>query len=188
MLNLDEIPVIVRPDINDQKKLELAIIENIQRQELNPVEEAQAYDAMSDLFSLTQSEIAKKVGKSQSYVANLMRLLDLNEEMLNALSEGKITKSHARTLLAESDLGRRNALFQAMLAGKMTVREAESRAGNSRVKESVERDPNIIALEEALRDKLGTKVKIQLKDGRGKIDISFYSRSDLKKLIEQIID
>lgn len=187
MLNLREIPVIVRSEISDQNKLELAIIENIQRQELNPVEEAQAYDAMADLFSLTQNEIAKKVGKSQSYVANLLRLLDLEEEMLKALSDGIISKSHARTLLAEGDLGRRKILFEAMLSGKMTVREAESRAGNG-VRKVTEKDPNLLALENELRDRLGTKVQIQMKDGRGKISINFYSKADLKKIIEDIID
>jgi ParB family chromosome partitioning protein len=186
MLNLKEIPVIVRPEITDQKKLELAIIENIQRQELNAVEEAQAYDAMADIFSLTQTEIAKKVGKSQSYVANLMRLLDLDEDMLQALSDGKISKSHARTLLAEGDLGRRRMLFESMLGGRMTVREAESRAGSRKV--VADKDPNVVALENELRDRLGTKVQINMKDGRGRISINFYSRADLKKIIEDIID
>ena len=129
-LGLKTVPVIVR-EASEQLKLELALIENIQRQDLNAFEEAIAYKALVDEFNLTQEEVGKRVGKSRSNVANTLRLLDLPEVMLQALREGKITKSHARTLLAESDEERREDLFEQMLNGGVSVREAEARVTSS---------------------------------------------------------
>lgn len=181
MLGVKTVPVVIRT-ATDQQKLELAIIENIQRQDLNPVEEAEAYQAMADQFSLKQEEVAKRVGKSRSHIANTMRLLELSSEILEALSMGKISKSHARTLLSEPDDQKRLDLFQEMLKGKMTVREAEARAGSSsRVKKA--KDPNLAAIEAQLREALGTKVKLQMSGSGGKISIHFYSKEELKELI-----
>lgn len=187
MLGLEKVPVVVRT-ATEQQKLELALIENIQRQNLNAIEEAIAYEALADQFSLTQEDVAKRVGKSRSHVANTMRLLDLSEGMQQALIDGKISKSHARTLLAESDPVKREELFQQMLKGDMTVREAEARAGASKKQKrnAAGKDPNVLALESELRDALGTKVDIQMKDGKGKLGIHFYSKEDLKELIRRI--
>lgn len=184
---LDKVPVIVR-SATEQQKLELALIENIQRSQLNAIEEALAYQALGDQFSLRQDDIAARVGKSRSHVANTMRLLDLTEEMRQAVAENKITKSHARTLLAEPDKTRRQELFEKMLKGDMTVREAEARAGSKARKKSSGKDPNVAALEAELRDALGTKVDIQMKDGKGKIGIHFYSKEDLKALIKKFTE
>lgn len=184
---LAKVPVIIR-SATEQQKLELALIENIQRSQLNAIEEAHAYQALGDQFSLTQDEIAARVGKSRSHVANTMRLLDLSEEMQQAVAEGRISKSHARTLLAEPDKDRRHELFEKMLTGDMTVREAEARAGSTSRKKTSGKDPNIAALEAELRDALGTKVDIQMKDGKGKIGIHFYSKEDLKSLIRKFTE
>ena len=185
MLGLKTVPVIVRT-ATEQQKLELALIENIQRQNLDAVEEARAYQSLADLFSLTQEKIAKRVGKSRSYVANTLRLLELDDEMLKALSAGKISRSHARTLLAEPDRKKRNALFREMLAGKVTVRQAEARAGQGARAKKEGKDPNITALEAELRQALGTKVQIQMKGSSGKVIIHVYSKDDLKQIIKKL--
>lgn len=185
-LNLDKIPVVVRAPEENHKKLELALIENIQRQDLNPVEEAKAYKKMMTDFDLRQEDVAGKVGKSRPAVANALRLLELDEDILAGLAEGKITRSHARTLLAETDPQRRRELYQAMLRGDMTVRQAEAKAGSRAVRQTNGKDPNVAALEGELRDKLGTKVTIDMKGGAGKVSIHFYSREDLKELIAKL--
>lgn len=184
---LTEVPAIVRK-ASDQEKLELALIENIQRQDLNAYEEALAYRALIDEFNLTQEDAAGRVGKSRSAVANILRLLELPEEMIKALREGKITKSHARTLLSESDPKKQKALFQAMLKGEVSVREAESRIISSKAKKKgvFAKDPNILDHEKKLREILGTKVSIHERKGKGKIIIEFYSKEELLNLLDQL--
>ncbi len=192
-LGLKTVPAIVR-EASEQQKLELALIENIQRQDLNAVEEAIAYKALVDEFALTQDAVAARVGKSRSAVANIIRLLDLPDDVLCALREGKISKSHARTLLAEADLSRRHQLFEQMLNGGMTVREVEARVGGKgsegrRVTGSERRkDPNIVAHENRLREILGTKVEIKEKSGKGQIILSFYSKEELRELLNRLAD
>jgi len=181
------VPVIIR-EANEQQKLELALIENIQRQDLNAVEEAIAFRALIDEFNLTQEQVAKRVGKSRSNVTNILRLLELPEEILQALKEGKITKSHGRTLLAEVDEKKQWALFERMLLGGVSVREAEARVGSARGTQRAEhkKDPNIAAHEKKLREVLGTKVEISESAGKGKISISFYSREELLDLLARL--
>lgn len=188
-LGLPTVPVIVR-EANEQQKLELALIENIQRQDLNAVEEAIAYKALIDEFNLRQDDVALRVGKSRSNIANIIRLLDLPEEILNALKEGKITKSHARTLLAETDPKKQHELFGQMLNGGVTVRQVEAKVTGLTHKRSVSmnKDPNIAAHEKALREILGTKVDITESNGKGKIEIAFYSRPELMELIDLLIE
>lgn len=187
-LGLKTVPAIVR-EANEQEKLELALIENIQRQDLNAVEEAIAYKALVDEFSLTQDQVAAQVGKSRSAVANILRLLDLPDDVLAALREGKITKSHARSLLAENDPSRRRQLFESMMNGGMTVREVEARISTPKTKHQklkTSKDPNIAAHESKLREILGTKVEIQEKGGKGKISISFFSKEELLELLNRL--
>ncbi len=184
-LGLKTVPAIVR-DATEQQKLELAIIENVQRSDLNPYEEAIAYKALIDEFGLTQEQVAARMGKSRSAVANMLRLIELPDEMLSALREGKITKSHARTLLAEDDAVKRRALFARMLAGGMTVREAEEAAITRHYKPRAGKDPNLAAHERRLRELYATKVTIQRKAGKGKIIFEFYSDDDLKELLNQL--
>jgi ParB family transcriptional regulator, chromosome partitioning protein len=181
-VGLQTVPVIVR-EATDQQKLELALIENIQRAELNAVEEARAYRQLMEDFGLTQEDVAGRVGKSRSQIANTVRLLELAPEMLAAVIEGKITKSHARTLLSESNEGRRLALFQKMVGGGVTVRSAERAVGS---RQSGGKDPNIAALEVVLREKLGTKVTIDMKGAESTIAIHCYSKDDLMEMIKRL--
>jgi len=186
-LGMKKVPVVVR-DATEQEKLEIALIENIQRQDLNAIEEALAYRALIDEFNLRQEDVAKRVGKSRSAVANILRLLDLPESMLRTLKEGKITKSHARTLLAEKDPAKQKKLFEQMLGGGVTVREAEARVSNvkSHARRSSAKDPNILAHEKRLREILGTKVSITEKKGKGTITIEYYSKEELLELLDRL--
>ena len=184
-LGLKTVPAIVR-EATEQQKLELAIIENVQRQDLNPVEEAIAYKALIEEFNLTQEEVARRMGKSRSVVANTVRLLDLSEEMLDALRQAKISKSHARTLLSEPNGIKRDQMFHVMLSGKMTVREAEKTAGSKKPSAKKVKDPNVLAHEERLREFLGTRVEIQERGGKGKVMIHFYSREELYDLLDKL--
>src|SRR3989338_5800015 len=182
------VPVIIR-DATEQQKLELALIENIQRQDLNAVEEAIAFKALIQEFNLTQEHVAKRVGKSRSSVTNILRLLELPEDILQALKEGRLTKSHGRTLLAETNAQKQHALFELMLKGGVRVREAEARVGSARTvptHQETKKDPNIAAHEKKLREVLGTKVDIQESHGKGKISISFYSREELLDLLARL--
>lgn len=188
-LGLKTVPVIVR-DVTEQQKLELALIENIQRQDLNAVEEAFAYRALIDEFNLTQEEVAKRVGKSRSNIANIVRLLELPEEILEALKQGKITKTHARTLLAETDPNKQHTLFEQILKGDVTVREVEARVGTKtqqKKRDGSKKDPNILAHEKRLREILGTRVDIQESAGKGKVVISFYSREELMDILDRLL-
>lgn len=189
MLGLKSVPVIVR-QADEQQKLELSLIENIQRQDLNAVEEALAYKALIEEFNLTQDEVGTRVGKSRSNVANVLRLLELPEEMIISLREGKITKSHARTLLAEPDEKKRKQLFQQMLSGGVSVREAEARVARKSTKatKSARKDPNLLAHEKRLREILGAKVNIKESGGKGTISIAFYSREELLDLLDRLSD
>ncbi len=189
IVGLKTVPVIVR-DATEQQKLELALIENIQRQDLNVVEEAIAYRALIDEFNLTQDAVALRVGKSRSNIGNIVRLLDLPSDILDALKEGRIMKSHARTLLAEVDPKKQHEMFEAMLNGGVTVRQIEARVSGKipRVTSAVPKDPNIAAHEKRLREILGTKVEIQESAGRGKVCITFYSRQELMGLLERLSD
>ena len=185
-VGLKTVPVIVRPKSDNQDKLVLALIENIQRQDLNAVEEGRGYKRLAEEYGLSHEEIARRMGKSRSAVSNAMRLLDLDRDMLQALEEGKISKSHARTLLAEPVPKLRRDLFTKMLGGGVTVRSAEAQAGARARSSSRLKDANIAALEAALRDALGTKVVVEYRGGSGKVVIHFYSKDDLRKLTAQI--
>jgi len=186
-LGLKSVPAIVR-DATKQQKIEWALIENLQRADLNPLEEALAYHALMDEFNFTQEEVSVRVGKSRPAVANTLRLLELPEEFQDALRDGKITKSHARTLLAETDPKKQHELFEAMLTGKVTVREAEQAVSFHRPKVNVvhHSDPNITAHEKKLQEILGTKVEIKDRGGKGTIALHFYSKDDLLELLNRL--
>ncbi len=176
------VPVIVR-EATEQQQLELAIIENIQRQELNALEEATAYARLADEFGLTQEEISHKVGKSRSQVANTIRLLLLPKEIRDAVAEGKISASNARTLLALPTDAERLKLFKTLINEGLTVRQVEDRVSVRRP--SNLKDPNVSDLEFRLRDQLHCRVEIkQNQRGAGEIRLRFTSMDEFKRLTE----
>lgn len=188
---LAQVPVLIRVGDDSKTKLELAIIENIQREDLNPVDRARAFDRLIKEFNFKHTEIAKKIGKSREYVSNSVRLINLSEEILAALSEGKITEGHSRPLMMLSDrLEDQKKLFDEILQKRMTVREAEGvarRIAQDRVRKKDRMfDADIIALEENLTETLGTRVQINKRENGGKITIDFFSDSDLEMIVNLI--
>lgn len=185
---LATVPALVR-SVTQQEKLEIALIENIQRQSLNPIEEAFAYNRLLVEFNLTQEQVSDQVGKSRSTVANMIRLLALPEVIQKALVDGKLSVGKAKALLSLNTEKEQMEVFASMLGEKMTVRdvarEVEGRGEKSR-KGSVRRDPNIIASEQLLEERLGTKVHITQKGNSGTIVIDYYSKEELKKLISEL--
>ena len=187
-----EVPVQLRK-FSDQKKLEIALIENIQREDLNPIEEAEAYYQLMEISGLSQEQVAARVGKNRSTVANAIRLLKLPEDMRTALVQGHITSGHARALLSVKDNADMRILFAKIIGGGMNVREAEETArnlnegaGNS-IKKTKEpknesKDPNIVELEQKFIEKLGTKVQIKGNMERGSLEIQFFTKDDLNRI------
>ncbi|MEA2006853.1 MAG: ParB/RepB/Spo0J family partition protein [Patescibacteria group bacterium] len=187
---LAKVPVVVRV-ATEQNKMELALIENVQRHNLNVVEEAKAYKKMQDTFALTQEEIADRVGKSRSAVANILRLLKLPVEILKALGEGKIAEGHARTILGVSNSEKQRAFYELILKENLNVRQAEDRVREATVKTNPRKlkslDPEIQSKQEELSELLGTKVKIRKSnDGKGQVTIEFYSNEDFSSLINKL--
>lgn len=192
LAGLAQVPVIIRnAEENDKLKLELAIIENLQREDLNPVDRARAFQRFVDEFNFKHIEIGQKIGKSREYVTNTLRILTLPEFMLNGLSEGKISEGHTRPLLMLADRPQeQEVLFKEIIFRKMTVREAESIArriatDRARKKESLP-DPEITELEGKLTQSLGTRVHIERKEVGGKILIDFFSNEDLRTILDMI--
>jgi ParB family transcriptional regulator, chromosome partitioning protein len=191
LAGLRQLPVIIRIGDDNQTKLELAIIENLQREDLNPIDRAKAFDQLNKEFNFKHTEIAKKMGKSREYVSNSMRLLSLPFEVQEALSKGKISEGHTRPLLMLTDKKEEQmTLFREMLIRKMTVREAEMLArkvAQDKVrKKQYIKDPNIVEIETSLAEKLGTRVHIEKRDVGGVITIDFFSYDDLESIVDQI--
>lgn len=185
---LTTVPAIVR-SVSSQEKLELALIENIQRQDLNPIEEAFAYKRLMDEFGLTQQEVSEQVGKSRPTVANMIRLLELPDEIQKALIDKKISTGKARALLSLENEKEQMKVFKSMIGEEMTVREVEKEVyggGSKSRKGSVRRDPNVAAQEELLEERLGTKVTINQKGKKGNIQIHFSSKEELKRLLQEL--
>ena len=187
-----QVPVLIRHGEEDARvKLELAIIENLQREDLNAVDRARAFEQLSKEFGLKHVQIAEKMGKSREYVSNTLRILSLPEEMITALSQGKISDGHTRPLLMLADRPEEQlTLFKEIVFKKMSVREAERIARKiavDRVRKK-ERlfDPEIVALEERLKESLGTRVTIEQREVGGKITIDFFSADDLRSLLERV--
>jgi len=184
MAGLKSVPVVVRKT-GAEEKLVLALIENIQREDLNPIEEAAAYDRLNREFGLTQEDIAKKVGKARSTVANVMRLLDLPEEIREAVETGKVSAGSARALIGIADDRERMRMFRKLVAGGMTTRDVEAGARQSTGKSR--KDPSAAAVEEDLRAKYGTKVAVTSRQGRGKVSMSFYSQEEFEELVGKLL-
>lgn len=188
---IEQIPVIIRVGDDNITKLELAIIENLQREDLNAVERARAFFRLVEEFKFTHAQIGKKVGKSREYVSNTLRLLSLPQEVLDALSAGKISEGHTRPILMLSDRpAEQIVLYKEILFKKMTVRDAEKVARSiafDRVrKKKYIPDPEISEMEEKLQEALGTRVHIEKKDKGGHITIDFFTNDDLHTILESI--
>lgn len=189
---LREVPVLIKNgEDTDLMKLELAIIENIQREDLNPIDRARAFDRLATEFKFKHSDIAKKVGKSREYVSNTIRLLSLPQEIIDAVSGGKISEGHTRPLLMLIDRpAEQHTLFREILVKKLTVREAETISrkiafDKVRKKEYVA-DPELIELEERISESLGTRVAIERKENGGKLVIDFFSNDDIRMIANLI--
>ena len=184
---LETVPVIVR-SAGRQDSLEWALIENIQREDIAPLECARAYRRLIDEFGLTQEEVADKVGKSRSGVANTMRLLRLPEKIQDALALGKITEGHARAILGAGSEAAQLALFDKIVREGLNVRGVEVGARKTmakpRASKSLKRDPAVAEVEEALSERFGTSVRVKLDGKGGEIVVPFYSEDDLDRLLE----
>ncbi len=190
LAGLAQVPAIIRQGAEDDKvKLELAIIENLQREDLNPVDRARAFERLANEFGFKHSQIAEKVGKSREYVSNSLRLLALPSDILDALTVGKISEGHARPLMMLVDRPEeQSTLFREIMLKKLTVREAEAiarRIAYDRVRKKERMfDPEIVEIEEKLTEALGTRVQIEKKDNGGKIHIDFFTNQDLRTLLD----
>lgn len=192
---LTQVPVLIRigeeaREEEDRMKLELAIIENLQREDLNPVDRAKAFQRLSEEFKFTHAQIAHKVGKSREYVSNTLRLLMLPEEMLIALAERRINEGHTRPLLMLADRKEeQTTLYKEIIFKKLNVREAERiarRIATDKVRKKSLIDPEVAELEQELTEALGTRVQIEKRDVGGKIMIDFFSNEDVKNFIKRL--
>ena len=186
------VPVIIRDgEQNEQEKLELAIIENLQREDLNAVDRALAFKQLSDTFNLTNTQVAKKVGRSREYVSNSVRLLALPEEILQALRTADISEGHARTLLMLNDKPEeQDTVFREILLKKLSVREVE-RISRGIASEKVRKhnksyDPELAEMEKQFTETLGTRVQIQKTEFGGKVTIDYFSPEDLQYMLERM--
>ncbi len=191
LAGLTKIPAIVKSSLHDQTKLEVALIENTQRQDLNAIEEARGYERMIKEFNLTQDQVAKKVGKSRSAVANTLRLLNLPAEIQRGVIEGKITEGHARAILGLGEIEKMILMYEAIQEQGLNVRQVEAKVREITVKRRMDAatpDPKLMALETELRGKLQTQVKIQRQGRGGKITIDFFSDEDLEEIMNRIAE
>lgn len=197
LAGLTELPVVIMP-LSDDKAMELALIENLQREDLTPVEEAKGYRALMDSFGLTQEEVARRVSKSRPAVANSLRLLNLPDEVLQMLSDGRLSPGHARALLAIEDKSRIVETARGIVSGGLTVRQAEEMARKKlQERPPAKKDdvcgPGIAGellreMEKELEESLGRKVRILNTRHKGRIELEYYSEEDLEKLFAFLKD
>ena len=192
LAGLSKVPVVVK-DVPDKDLLEIALIENIQRENLNPIEEAQAYKRLIENVGLTQDALATRVGRDRSYITNYLRLLKLPDDLQQLVVEGRLSTGHARTLLGLSHVDLQRRIARQVIDGALSVRATEhlvrKAVDGTPQKTAVAVDPNIRAAETKLRRALGTQVRIvQLRgEGQGKVEISFFSNQDLDRIYNLLI-
>jgi ParB family transcriptional regulator, chromosome partitioning protein len=199
LVGLTEVPVVIR-EMSDQAMMEVALVENLQREDLNPIEEADAYQRLINEFQLTQDEIAKKVGKSRPAIANTLRLLNLPSEIRNDLGKGTLTMGHARALLSLKTPDEQKRVWGQVQTQELSVRETEDfiRQLNAPptvsretkkipAKTSLGKDPNVVEIEDELQHVFGTKVIIRATGTGGKIEIDYYSGEDFERICEKLI-
>ena len=180
-------PAVVR-ELKDQQKLELALIENIQRENLNPLEEAYAFERLVNEFKLSPADVSKRVGKALSTVSNTIRLLKLPQPVQKALTDGSLSMGKARALLGLKDEHAILEAFASMQGRKVSVRDVERSILERKTKThgTINRDPVLFSYEETVRKALGTKVTITEKKGKGKIILEYFSKDELKRLVGQL--
>jgi ParB family transcriptional regulator, chromosome partitioning protein len=194
LAGLSRVPVVVK-DVPDENLLEIALIENIQRENLNHIEEAQAYKKLIENVGLTQEALASRVGRDRSYITNYLRLLRLPEDLQQLVKEGRLSTGHARTLLALNDPDLQRRVARQIIEGGLSVRATEHLVHKQlKGKPSkgpaalMSTDPNLRAAETKLRRALGTQVRIvQTSDGKGKLEISFFSTQDLDRIYSLLV-
>jgi ParB family chromosome partitioning protein len=189
LAGLDSVPVLVR-DISDKEMLEISIVENIQRENLNPVEEAEAYHRLMTEFDLTQEVVARRVGKSRSAVANFLRLRQLSEPVKESMMAGDLSMGHARALLSLENRAQQNAAFRTVIGKRLSVRETEAlikrlKAGpkTPAPKTETSEERHLRTTADELSRHFGTKVQIKKRGDRGRVEIEFYSAKDLERLV-----
>ncbi len=192
MAGLSQVPVVVK-EMNDEEAMELALIENLQREDLNPIEEAEGFKLLMDTYSLTQEQAAEKVGKSRPAVANALRLLSLPGAVLDMVKQGIISSGHARTLIPLTDEKLIIKLAEEISQKELSVRETERivktllKPKSEIVKKKSKRDPYYDECEIAIREELGRKAKINVSRGnKGSIEIEFFSKEDLQSILEAL--
>lgn len=191
MSNQDKIPAIVRA-IDDEQMMEIAVLENLQREDLSPLEEAQAYSTLMENLKITQSELSERLGKSRPYIANYLRLLDLPTEVKSMLQNGQLSMGQARTLLALKDKDKLVDLAKRTVKENLTVRQLEQIVNEMNGKKKIKKDkkkklsPYLLESQTQLQEKFGTKVAIKAneKTGKGKIEISYLSTEDFNRILD----
>lgn len=202
MANFQTVPAYVRDRVTDQEMLELAIIENVQREKLNPIELAEGYQQLIEVCSLTQDEVARKIGKDRSTITNILRLLKLPDEVQDSLKKEEMTIGHGRALVALPDAHTQVKIWLQVLEGGYSVRKTEqlvkaildrmsgkkgkSRSGKFELESADTIDPHLSDIENRLRVKLGTKVQVKHRGDGGSLEVEYYSQDDLERLIDLI--
>lgn len=197
-IGLKTVPVVVR-EMHDQQMMEIALVENLQRSDLNPIEEAEAYQGLMETFHLTQEEVAQKVGKSRPAVANILRLLQLPEEIRKLVISGTISMGHARALLSLNDRNQQREACKTIIEKELSVRETEELIRNllkpsvpretekKKKEDSIKKNPHWLAIEDELKQVFGTKININASGSKGKIEIEFYSSEELERVLEILL-
>ncbi len=196
LAGLNRVPVVIR-EVPDDKLLELALIENIQREDLNAIEEAQAYRKLIETIGLTQESLAERIGRDRSYITNYLRLLRLPPDIQKLIEEAKLSTGHARTILGADDVDKQRRLARKIIERGLSVRETErlvrgmEKRGSSktRVPQARTADPNVRAAESKLRRYLGTQVRIIESQGGtgGRVEIEYYGASDLERIYDLLM-
>lgn len=199
LAGMKSIPAVVR-DFTETQVLEIALIENLQREDLNPLEEAQAFKRLIEEFGLTQEDLAGRLGKSRPQIANTLRLLNLPESVQQLLTSGGISMGHAKVLLSVEGADGQERLAAQIEERKLSVREAETllkketsrlaqqeRGGKARGGRKPSRDPGVTSLEGQLAERFGTVVRIVRGESKGRIEISFYNDEDLQRLVDELL-
>lgn len=195
LLGHDKIPCIIKPKVSDREMIEMTLVENVQREDLNDIEQAFTYQRLLHECGLSHEELSKRIGKSRSAITNIMRLLKLPDEIQRLVMSGDISMGHARALLSIEDIHKQKEIAERICSRKLSVRDVEDeikrlkekkpQVKSRKLKSDIEKDPDLIAIIEKLQYKFGTMVKvISLRNGKGKIEIHFYKKDDLNRILE----